>query len=56
MAPQLGADGQRRNFFYSPEARGSVSAIVVLDALYDTLAGKPVEAHSTNARRRASVQ
>ena len=56
LSPQLGADGQRRNFFYSPEARGLVSAIVVLDALYDTLAGKPSEAHSTNALRPASVQ
>ncbi|HTU63179.1 MAG TPA: hypothetical protein VMF89_32185, partial [Polyangiales bacterium] len=56
QAPQLGADGQRRNFFYSPEARGSVAAIIVLDTLYDALAGKPAAAHSTNALRPASLQ
>lgn len=34
LSSQLGADGQRRSVFYSPDARASVTLTFVLDALY----------------------
>ena len=40
LAPQLGADGQRRQPFYSQDARGYVTATLALDELYLTAAGR----------------
>jgi hypothetical protein len=40
LSGQLGADGQRRSIFYSPDARLSVSATVVLDGIHGALTGK----------------
>jgi hypothetical protein len=39
LAPQIGPDAQRRNVFYSPNARFSLSLVGNLDAIYDGLAG-----------------
>lgn len=42
LAPQLGADGRRRNYFYSPYAQASLDFTVALDLLYQrALGGKP---------------
>jgi hypothetical protein len=40
LSPQLGVDGQRRNFFYSPYSRVFVSFFVTLDEFYHTLRGE----------------
>ena len=40
LAPQLGADGQRRQPFYSQEARGYLTITLALDELYLTAAGR----------------
>jgi hypothetical protein len=40
LAPQLGADGQRRQPFYSQDARGYVTVTLALDELYLTAAGR----------------
>jgi hypothetical protein len=39
LAPQVGPDAQRRNVFYSPNARFSLTLVGNLDAIYDRLAG-----------------
>jgi hypothetical protein len=39
LAPQIGPDAQRRNIFYSPNARFSLTLVGNLDAIYDRLAG-----------------
>ncbi len=42
LAQQLGPNGRRRNVFYSPEARGTLSFVVVLDLLYQAARGQPL--------------
>jgi hypothetical protein len=37
---QLGADGRRRSFFYSPDAQAFLALTVALDALYQTARGR----------------
>jgi hypothetical protein len=39
LAPQIGPDAQRRNVFYSPNARFSLTLVGNLDAIYDGLTG-----------------
>lgn len=39
LSPQLGPDSQRRNIFYSPEARFFLGASLALDELYKTASG-----------------
>lgn len=41
LSGQLGADGQRRSIFYSPDARISLSATLVLDEVYRAFQGAP---------------
>lgn len=40
LAPQLAPDSQRRNIFYSPEARFFLGASLALDELYKTASGE----------------
>lgn len=40
LSPQLGPDSQRRNIFYSPEARFFLGASLALDELYKTASGE----------------
>lgn len=39
LASQIGPDAQRRNMFYSPDARFSLSVVLNLDAAYDLVTG-----------------
>jgi hypothetical protein len=39
LAPQLGADGEHRSMFYSPEARFLARLVLNLDAVYERIAG-----------------
>jgi hypothetical protein len=39
VAGQLGLDGKRRNFFYSPDAQFSASVVVSPDAIYERITG-----------------
>lgn len=51
---QLGADGQRRVIFYSPDANFYFSATVLLDAVYSKLKPKEEEPKPATARRSAA--
>jgi len=42
LAPQLGADGQRRSIFYSPDARGYLTVTLALDELFLTASGRRI--------------
>jgi hypothetical protein len=53
LAPQIGPDAQRRNVFYSPNARFSLTLVGNLDAIYDRLAGNS-RANVTALEHRAS--
>lgn len=48
---QLGANGQRRNFFYSPDARVSLSLGIVLDEIFTQLRAKPAKSASLSPSR-----
>lgn len=56
VAGQLGLDGKRRNFFYSPDAQFSASVIVSPDAIYERLTGpardEPVIYFGSNKTRK----
>jgi hypothetical protein len=51
LTSQIGADGQRRNVLYSPEARFFLTLTGNLDVIYDRLNAKPVAPAPTQARR-----
>ncbi len=51
LTSQIGADGERRNPLYSPDARFYLTLTGNLDVIYDRLTPKPIEPASTQARR-----
>ena len=57
FAGQIGPNGQRRNFFYSPDAQFSASVIISPDAIYERLTGpareEPVIYFGSNKTRKA---
>jgi hypothetical protein len=56
LAPQLGADGQRRQPFYSQDARGYVTVTLALDELYLTAAGRRSGQESAASSEQLSGQ
>jgi hypothetical protein len=51
LTSQIGADGQRRNPLYSPDARFYLTLTGNLDVIYDRLKSKPTAPPTTQARR-----
>ena len=51
LTSQIGADGQRRNALYSPDARFFLTLTGNLDVIYDRLTAKPVAPADSQARR-----
>lgn len=55
LSSQLGADGRRRGFFYSPNARAYLAFVVMLDDLYHDARGEtsPEPYHTAGAAQRS---
>ena len=51
LTSQIGADGERRNPFYSPDARFFLTLTGNLDIIYERLRAKPTSPPATQARR-----